>query len=390
MNKPDYVLINSISRSGGTFLKSLFDSVPGVLAFPIEFPTIKGPIVDFLTQDRFEQLPTVQDWIDETGLSSQLNLFFRNPYQRSFGRERKRGEPAIFFDYPRFLESLRKIYSTFDTTRAAYEHTWRTFFSSISVGDRIYEHDTRANVFVNHYPTDATRDFAELSTKAQSVCNLYLLHIVREPLENIASLIFHWGFFPNSSYVTRLGLARWEMYLYSALRNKALYPEHCEVVVYNSRVERLKEQLGRSRITMLNNIAQMDLQPTVLGIPFTGQSYKEKMANDVGQPYNYAILFSQDDLSYLEENIRRIYDFVGIEALSDIADGYNPSPEFRNMIEVDSKTFDVLLGRFAETASFVYSYRINLRRNLIDYMRRAEFRKDLLRGVQFLLKSLVK
>lgn len=122
-SRPGYVLINSISRSGGTFLKALFDRVNGVLTFPIEFPTIKGQAVDFIKQGHFEKLITIQNWLDETDLSYHLNRFYHSPYGRTFGRHKRKGEPEIFFNYPRFLEKHGCTYSSLETVGAAYEQT---------------------------------------------------------------------------------------------------------------------------------------------------------------------------------------------------------------------------------------------------------------------------
>ncbi|MCH7655862.1 MAG: hypothetical protein IIC95_07745 [Chloroflexi bacterium] len=369
---PQFVLINSISRSGGTFLKALFDRLPGVLTFPIEFPTAAGRSVDFLTSEQFGRLGGYREWADATGLSYFLTQFGNRPYGRMFGRPQRPGEPDVSFDYGEFSRIVGGSFAGFGNVREAYLASWRTFASCITVDGAPTAwaaDDFPMHALVNHYATDVTREFSILDRNAAPVCRLYLVHVVRDPLENVASLQQHWVSVGRHRGFAAMALARWELYLYAALRNKTLYPDRCDVVLYDADVANVARSFAASPVPLLQTAAGSDMRPTVLGLPLQGQSYKERRGGGVAERYDYASRFSPDDLAGLERGRERIYRFLGISSLAEVASGYQPSAGFQELVDLSPEVFEGLLRSAGDTFTFAVSEHLDFDRNALRHVR---------------------
>ena len=364
---PTFVLINSISRSGGTYFKALFDGIEDFLVFPIEFPLKKAQGIDFLTRAEYEEIRSTDQLLDQMDLDYHLSEFSSHPYVRSFGRTRKTQETRIDFDCRGFRRHLDESYSTLASVGDAYRFIWSSFFRWISVVGHPFNADRDQPTYVNHFATDILGGYGPLEENAQEICKLVLVHIVREPLENIASLKRHWRWVSSDRYFVRLALARWEMSLYSALRNKALHTESCEVIFYDADPGRLSEQLKGSRQSSLVTLAHHELKPTVLGIPLTGQSYRERRGQTVAGSYNYESAFSSEELSYLKSNVERIYSGLGIQRLPDLSPG-TASLELP-FLQLDDDTFDVFIRAFGNSVSFAASYNVNIDSNVVANLR---------------------
>lgn len=352
-HKAKYILVNSISRSGGTFLKSLFDGMEGVLIFPVELSTVRGPVVGFVNQERFRELLTPEAWLEETNLSLYLARFSEKPYRQCFGRqERLDGEPEVFFDLPRFLHQLTREYPRLETVKEAYEWTWRSIFTCIVIDGEPYEHEDGAQAFVNHFPTNVTREFGEFRGEAESVCVPEMLWVVRDPVEHVAGLKRHWSRIAHEPQFWQLALARWEMYVYAALRNRMLYPDSCDLILYSFEPERMRSQFRQSRIDLLRTASTAELCPTVLGIPLRGQSYKEKDGLDLRKPYDYSESFTEEELDSLQTEVRRVYDYLGVDGFDALIEYRRPSAGFQELVEMSAPGFDWMLRRFGEAVDF--------------------------------------
>ena len=236
MNKVfSYILVSAISRSGGTYLKSLFEGVDSFNAFPIEFPTKIGQSVGFVTQREYSQIKSSREWLQLTHLDYHLGQFSRHPYQRAFGRKRESAEPLIEFNLQAFEQALAERFDEFEDVGSAYLETWRAFFRNIYIDNSQYHGvDLTNGVFINHHAKNIVRSSDELLGEKPEGLELFLVHIIREPLENITSLANHWKRISMDPDFYQLALARWKYYLYSILRNKIINPSQTQTIGYSS------------------------------------------------------------------------------------------------------------------------------------------------------------
>jgi hypothetical protein len=132
----------------------------------------------------------------------------------------------------------------------------------------------------------------------------------------------------------------------------------------------------------------MDLHPTVLGIPLSGQSYKEKSGRSVAEPYEYEKLFPLDDLAFLKSRVREIYHSLGVQELRDLANEYVPTKELRSLLDTDSGTFELMSSRFCDVVDFAHQSHVDYRRNLFNTYREQGYRRGLAELARLLLKVL--
>ena len=111
------------------------------------------------------------------------------------------------------------------------------------------------------------------------------------------------------------------------------------------------------------------MRPTVLGLPLQGQSYKERRGGGVAERYDYASRFSPDDLAGLERGRERIYRFLGISSLAEIASGYQPSAGFQELVDLSPEVFEGLLRSAGDTFTFAVSEHLDFDRNALRHVR---------------------
>lgn len=369
MADTSFYLINSLSRSGGTYLNALFDGLPGVTAFPFELPLSASPYVDFIDNDSFSGLVNGEAWLQETKLDYHLEALAKRPYVRTFCRERCDGDPNLQFDLSAFRSELEQKFSGFSSVRDAYRETWKMIFRHFFVDGESQESIGTGPDYVNHFANNTTRDFSILQRNADPVCRLYILYILRDSLENIASLKFHWRYSGVDSSFVKAAFSRWEVSLYSILRNRILFPDRCNAIVYSHDTHRMHEQLCSLSWPIAKKLLSGELSPTILGHPMHGQSYKERRGAHVGSAYDYEAILGTEGYRYVKRNTKRVFDSLGIDTLDDINGYTEPSETFKSLVEVDSSTFDLLLQRYDDAIGFANAYNVNFFSNLMQIVR---------------------
>jgi len=369
--KPTLYLINAISRSGGTYINALLDGLHGVGAFPIEVPFNKALTAGFLSQDEFAALGGVEDWLRAIQLDIHLDLFAGDPHGRTFAAK-DGNRSALAFDVPGFRARLGEAFRSIGTVGEAYRITWRTFFDFCLVrGQSFGQTAGPFSIYANHFATNAIGLYEALEKDAAPVCDLHLIHVVRDPLENINSLYYHWRFSSVDPHFVRLAFARWEVYLYTALRNRLLYPERCDTVLYTADTDRLRARFAVSPLPLLKMAGTAAaLRPTVLGLDMANQSYKERQGiSAVDKVYDHESLIGPEGVGYIKENLQRVLTFLGVDALEELMALDAPKGEFSKLMAVDGTVMSLFLNSFGEALYFPQSYSLNFVGNMKRILR---------------------
>lgn len=234
----------------------------------------------------------------------------------------------------------------------------------------------RSNIFVNHFATDSIPEFSLVCKDMRPTVDASFLHIIRDPVENIASLYNHWDTFYKRDYFVEMAFARWEINLYSALRNKLLYPHGCDIVWYTSNKDEIRESLSASSIDLVRNMVNdCDVwEPTVFGQKLFGQSYKEKAGGSVSRGYEVENIFSVSQLEYLRREIDRVKEVLGVVKLKEVAsEHYRPTHKLEPYLKMEPDVFNSLVKSFGETFQFIFSQHVNSERYMVERLRSATF-----------------
>lgn len=384
--RPSYYLINAISRSGSTYFGSLFDALPGVCVLPFEMPVNRDLTVRFLTDAQFAAVEGAAGWLEATALDYYLSAFASNPFQRSQGRPRRPEDPALRFDLDRFREELSRHFAQFASVADAYRQTWDLILQNITVDGRCPYPAQPGQLYVNQFATYTLLDFDRIANAAQDICDLYALYVMRDPLENVGSLINHWRLSAPDPYFLQMAFARWELAIYAIARNCLRRPDRCACIIYDPDPLAMQAQLARLDLPLARlAAAQPALAPSLAGIPLRGQSYKEKAGGAVKKEYDYAAMFGAANLAWMTQRTRDIYRRLGIDTLNGLVGYRQADAAFAPIADLEAEAFDTLQRCADDCLKFANSYSNNFYRNVAAACRRegmARFGWNLLKALR--------
>ena len=224
---------------------------------------------------------------------------------------------------------------------SAYLETWRLMFHHVTVDGSTQDIDvTLPCVFINHFHQHVAHDFLSMKGVQDSI-DFYILYVIRNPFENIASLKHLWSRVSHLDSFVATAYWRWEIYLLNILRNRALYGDRCDIVLYHSDPREMMRQLARSHLAPLQHLTDnKNVAPTALGIPLYGHSYKERQGGSVEQPYDYLKEFGQTGLDFLRARYANLLERLGVQKFED-AIAKTPCTEFFKEVQsMGSQAFE--------------------------------------------------
>jgi len=302
-----------------------------------------------MSDKEFTEIGNAAAWIEANRLDDTLAQFADRPYARIFTRERGPADPDIHFDYSGFKRDLHNAFRIgLATATEAYLATWRLAFHHVTVmgtrQDIDIEHPT---IFVNHFHNTAAHDYRFLARGPEDI-DFFLLQAVRDPYENLASVKQMWTRVANYEPFVEIAYARWEIYLLSALRNRALYPDRCDLVLYDSDAARMTARLRASRVAPLRMLGA-ESQPTVMGLPFAGHSFKQRAGGAVERPYDYEKIFTAAEHGFITRRYDKLLSDLGVTSLEELAVDTPRSSLFSQLCDMGSDALEYHL-RAIETS----------------------------------------